>query len=71
MLTEPPARGLLGVHAFACALPTRGGICDCQPDTPGDPAEPYQTTGDAVSESQRASLYPLSHEKSVPPPSAA
>jgi hypothetical protein len=43
MLPELPRRGIHGVHAFSCALPTRGGTCDCQPDTPGDPADPYRT----------------------------
>jgi len=56
MLPEPPARGLLAVHAFACALPTRGGICDCQPDVPGDPTEPYKAAGDALSHEAPTSL---------------
>ena len=71
MLPELPARGLLGVHAFACALPTRGGICDCQPDAPGDPAEPYKTAGDALSGKHRTSLHPPSEATAVPPPQAA
>jgi hypothetical protein len=28
-------RGFNGVHAFSCALLTRGSICDCEPDVPG------------------------------------
>jgi hypothetical protein len=28
---EVPATSLMAVHAFICALPTRGGLCDCQP----------------------------------------
>jgi hypothetical protein len=27
-------RGFNGVHAFRCALMTRGSICDCEPDVP-------------------------------------
>jgi hypothetical protein len=30
--TELPARGIHGKHTFSCALPTRGGICDCLPE---------------------------------------
>jgi hypothetical protein len=29
---ELPTQGLRGKHAFSCALPTRGGICDCIPE---------------------------------------
>jgi hypothetical protein len=30
--SELPARGIHGKHTFSCALPTRGGICDCLPE---------------------------------------
>ena len=26
------ARGFLGNHTYSCALPVRGGVCDCQSD---------------------------------------
>jgi hypothetical protein len=29
---ELPAQGFRGKHTFSCALPTRGGICDCLPE---------------------------------------
>ena len=46
MITDPDLttdRSLLAHHTFSCALPTRGGVCDCLPgpDDPGlhqDPA---------------------------------
>ena len=37
------------MHAFACPLPTRGGIWDCQPDAPGNPAEPCKAVRDTSS----------------------
>jgi hypothetical protein len=61
-----PARGLLGVHAFACALPTRGGICDCLPDAPGDPVEPYKTTAGPSSGGEPTSLDPPSQVTAAP-----
>jgi hypothetical protein len=61
-----PARGLLGVHAFACALPTRGGICDCQPDAPGDPVEPYKTAAGPSSGGEPTSLDPPSQVTAAP-----
>ncbi len=39
MITEPEPvtdRSLLAHHTFSCALPTRGGVCDCLPG-PHDP----------------------------------
>jgi hypothetical protein len=27
-----PPRGFLGNHTYSCALPVRGGVCDCQSD---------------------------------------
>lgn len=29
---ELPAQGFRDKHTFSCALPTRGGICDCLPE---------------------------------------
>jgi hypothetical protein len=26
------SRGFLGNHTYSCALPVRGGVCDCQSD---------------------------------------
>ena len=31
---------LLGRHTYACALPTRGGLCDCMPSDPAGSAGP-------------------------------
>lgn len=39
MITDPDLttdRSLLAHHTFSCALPTRGGVCDCLPG-PDDP----------------------------------
>lgn len=43
MITDPDPdadlitdRSLLAHHTFSCALPTRGGVCDCLPG-PDDP----------------------------------
>ncbi len=41
---EPPLTSLIAVHHFNCALTTRGGVCDCQPD-----AAPLQTSSNAES----------------------
>lgn len=42
----PEDRSLLAHHTFSCALPTRGGVCDCLPG-PEDPSEvPADPSGD-------------------------
>jgi hypothetical protein len=45
-------RSLNGNHTMACALPTRGGICDCWPPTTGSApwAQPGQTSAGEPSE---------------------
>jgi hypothetical protein len=40
------ARGFLGNHTYSCALPVRGGVCDCQSDhDPSTDPWPYLSTG--------------------------
>ena len=45
-------RSLNGNHTMACALPTRGGICDCWPPTTDSApwAQPGQTRAGEPSE---------------------
>lgn len=38
----PVDRSLLARHTFSCALPTRGGVCDCLPGSE-DPDEDLTT----------------------------
>lgn len=41
-----PSPGLFGRHTFSCALPTRGGICNCRPGH--DPSiDPWPRNGSA------------------------
>jgi hypothetical protein len=40
------ARGFLGNHLYSCALPVRGGVCDCQSDhDPSTDPWPSLSTG--------------------------
>ena len=45
-------RSLNGNHTVACALPTRGGVCDCWPPTSDSArwAQPGQTSAGEPSE---------------------
>jgi hypothetical protein len=39
-------RGFLGNHTYSCALPVRGGVCNCQPDhDPSTDPWPYLSAG--------------------------
>ena len=71
MLPELPGRGIHGVHAFSCAMPTRGGICDCQPDTPGDPADPYRRIEERPHDGAQSSLLPATSDSPTAPAAAA
>ena len=43
-------RSLNGNHTLACALPTRGGICDCWPTADSAPwAQPVQASAEEPS----------------------
>lgn len=46
----PADRSLLGHHTFSCALPTRGGVCDCLPG----PEDPGEVLAAAAADSGRA-----------------
>ncbi|HLL63533.1 MAG TPA: hypothetical protein VK401_10820 [Propionibacteriaceae bacterium] len=40
--SQQPMRGIFGSHTFTCALLTRGGVCDCQGQSPTGRTEPVR-----------------------------
>jgi hypothetical protein len=52
-------RGFLGNHTYSCALPVRGGVCNCQLDhNPSTDPWPYLSSGKTNSERGSASHQP-------------